>query len=87
MAIARAADEDNQSAVRPLIEALDDPDPGLRMLAIAALERITGQTMGYDATAPESARDEAIREWVRWAAEGTEAPAKAGGLWHTGTEG
>jgi len=67
MAIARAAASDDKAAVRPLIEALDDPDPGLRMLAIAALQRITGQTLGYDATASEAQRDAAIREWVRWA--------------------
>lgn len=71
MAIARAAADDDRRAIRALIEALDDPDPGNRMMAIATLERLTGQTLGYDATAPEAQRDAAVREWVRWAEEGT----------------
>lgn len=77
MAIARAAETDDPGAVRPLIETLDDPDPGIRMLAIATLAQITGETMGYDATAPEGARDAAIQRWVAWE-DGKGAVGRAG---------
>ncbi len=65
-AIARAAVANDAASIPALIESLDDPDPALRMLSIAALERITGETLGYEATAPQPERERAVRRWVEW---------------------
>jgi transposase InsO family protein len=49
-----------------LIRMLGSDDPLVRMTAIRTLERITGLTHGYHFAAPESEREAAIRQWVRW---------------------
>ena len=64
---AQAAGRDKDTtAIKPLIVMLDSTDPAERMVAIGALEHITGQTLGYDDTADRPARDEAVRRWRRW---------------------
>lgn len=50
-----------------LIEELGSDDPAARMLANQALERVTGQSMGFDYAAPERKRAEAIDRWKEWA--------------------
>lgn len=62
-AIVDAAKRDDPAAVPELVRMLDSDDPATRLLAIRALERITGTTHGYDYSAPESERREAIRRW------------------------
>jgi hypothetical protein len=42
---------------------LDSDDPATRLLAIDALERITGETLGFDASAPETERRNAVDRW------------------------
>lgn len=66
-AAAKAAAEMDSSAVPDLIVMLDNSDPAARMVAIAALERITGQRLGYDATADRPDRNSAVDRWVRFA--------------------
>ncbi len=65
-AIAEAGERRDTSAVPDLIEQLESTDPGARLLAIRALERITGETLGYDYAAPLWARGEAVDRWRRW---------------------
>lgn len=65
-AIVEAAERKDERAVPRLIECLDHPDPAVRFAAIKALERITGQTLGYDYAAPEQERREQVEAWVRW---------------------
>ncbi|VAX40019.1 hypothetical protein MNBD_PLANCTO03-1271, partial [hydrothermal vent metagenome] len=37
-----------------------------RMVAILALERLTGETLGYDHAAVEAQREDAVARWVEW---------------------
>jgi hypothetical protein len=60
---ARAGDHD---AVEHIIRQLDSDDPAVRMLAIGALERLTGETHGYRHFDHPLERRKAIRRWVAW---------------------
>lgn len=65
-AITQAARERDASAIPDLIRALESDDPAVRLFAIRALERVTGETRGYDHAAPESRRREAVDRWAAW---------------------
>jgi hypothetical protein len=67
-AATEAARRRDTGAIRPLISMLDSDDPAARMVAIRALERITGQTHGYDHAAPEDERRRAVERWMEWEA-------------------
>jgi len=84
-AVVEAAAKNDQSpaTIRSLIEQLDSFDPAMRMLSIRTLERLTGQTLGYDTTAPDWDRNLAVERWVAWyhetyPAEGKPSSAHAG---------
>jgi len=47
-----------------LVEQLDSDDPAVRVFAINALERITGERLGYNPYANEVARRSAIDAWA-----------------------
>ena len=70
-----AAREGDLSAIPDLIGLLDSDDSLVRMVAIRSLERLTGQTLGYDHAVPEWRRDEAVERWVAWASAQSEAGA------------
>jgi HEAT repeat protein len=63
------------------IEALNDPDQGVRQAVIKALSNWTGQNLGYDPQADEIERSEAVQAWRQWwdnsEAEGFQFKAKA----------
>lgn len=63
-AIEQAARAGDRSAVRDLIEQLDSDDPGVRFLAISALERLSGETYGYRHYDPAVDRRDAIGRWI-----------------------
>lgn len=63
-AIERAARTGDITAAAHLVEQLDSNDPAVRLLAIAALERLTGETYGYRHYDPAHLRRPAIRRWV-----------------------
>lgn len=65
-AMADAAAANDEGAVPGLIERLSSEDPGERLLAIRALERITGETREFDHAGTEVEREAAIGRWVRW---------------------
>jgi HEAT repeat protein len=65
-AIVKAAESRDQHAVPDLVRMLDSDDPATRLLAINALERITGQTLGYDFAATEFQRRAAADRWQKW---------------------
>ena len=69
VAISEAGETADASAVPALIEQLESNDPGARLLAIRSLERITGETLGYDYAEPWWSRSRAVRRWRAWAAE------------------
>lgn len=68
MALGAAARAGDRGRIPDLIVMLDSSDPAQRMLAIRTLERMTGQTLGYDHAAPEPERAQAIDRWVKWEA-------------------
>lgn len=66
-----------------LIVALDSDDSAERMLAITALNRLTGLTFGYDFAGSWTEREAAIGRWLEWRrmernAETTTRPGAAG---------
>lgn len=63
LATIEAARSGDSASVPALIDQLESEDPGIRMLAIRSLERITGETKGFDYAAPEPARRQAVRIW------------------------
>lgn len=63
-AIRRAGGAGDASAVPKLIEQLDSDDPAVRMLAIGALERLTGDRRGYNPYAPWPERRRAADAWA-----------------------
>lgn len=65
-AIVLAADQTDDDSLKGLISQLDSDDPAARLLAIRALEKRTGQTLGYEHDAPPYVRNAAAREWVTW---------------------
>jgi len=52
-----------------LIQALSDPKPQVREIAIKVLGIQTGQTKGFNPGAPPAQREQRIREWQRWLEE------------------
>lgn len=54
---------------RKLIDALDDPKPQVRAIAIQALSIHTGQTKGFMANANAEARAKSVATWRSWLAE------------------
>ncbi len=63
-AISEAGRTRNPDAVPDLIAQLDSDDPAVRMYAIVALEKITGERKGYSPYAPPHARSAAVERWV-----------------------
>lgn len=53
----------------PLVDALADPDPRLRVRAIDVLAEATGQRLGFEADGPPSERAAAVRRWRAWLAQ------------------
>lgn len=74
-AIRRAASDNDHSATPDLIRALESDDPAERLLAIRTLEKLTGQTLGYDHAAPIEERRTATRRWADWYASRGANPA------------
>ncbi len=49
-----------------LIDALGDPKPQVRDIALKALVIHTGQSKGFNPSGSDAERDGAIKEWRRW---------------------
>jgi HEAT repeat protein len=67
-AIVQAAAGRDAAAVPNLVRMLDSDDPATRLLAIDALDRITGERLGYEHAAHEHEREPAVRRWQEWVA-------------------
>lgn len=70
---------DDRSRTGALIGLLASEDPVARLLAIRGLERMTGQTLGYEYDAPEPERNDAISRWEQWYAGSGTDPRGEGG--------
>ncbi len=64
LAIKKAVHAHDLHAVPKIVEQLDADDPVIRMLAIDALERLTGETYGFHHYDPPDKRHAAIQRWV-----------------------
>ena len=53
---------------RYMVKALSSDDPAVRMFAIGGLERLTGETFGYNYYDDEDAREPAVKRWQQWLA-------------------
>jgi HEAT repeat protein len=76
-AIRQAAATGDRSAIPDLIDLLESDDPAERVLSIRTLQGMTGQTLGYDHSAPLEERREAVRRWSAWYAEHEKEPMNA----------
>lgn len=79
LALGRAAEHEDKECVPALIGLLDSEDPAERMLAICLLEKKTGQTLGYEYSASEWERSQAIERWVAWRRGSEQGSATGGG--------
>jgi len=64
-AIQYAAQDGDRSAINSIIEQLSSDDPAVRLMAIGALQKLTGQTYGYCSYDPAWQRQVAIDRWVQ----------------------
>ncbi len=76
-AIEQAARAGDLDAVPKIVEQLDADDPAIRMLAIDALHRLTGETYGFHHYDPPHERHAAIQRWVTAVQSGA-VPHRAG---------
>lgn len=68
-AIKKAVQEQDHVIIAQLIEDLDSNDPAVRLYAIQALRRMTGEDHGYHYWDDSLARAPAIARWRAWWAE------------------
>jgi hypothetical protein len=64
--IKHAAESRDRSSLPELIESLNDDDPAVRMFAIVALEKFSGDRFGYEYYLDEDRRKPAIARWREW---------------------
>jgi hypothetical protein len=74
-AIKKSAESKDMSQVREIVKELESDDPAVRFFAISGLEKLTGQTFGYQYFADEDKRALAVGKWKAWL-EGWEAGQK-----------
>ncbi len=68
-AIEQAVNSQDMTKIPQMIALLDSDDPLIRMMAIRSLERMTGQTLGYEHSAPEWQRRDRADAWAAWAVD------------------
>lgn len=66
LGIRQAGEHKDRTAVPLLVDRLEDEDEAVRFYAILALDKITGQRLGYDYTKPAAERLPAIERWRRY---------------------
>jgi len=65
-AMKSAVGNKDAAAIPRLIDALDSDDSAVRLYAIIALEKLTGQTLDYEFYADRPDRQPAIQRWKQW---------------------
>ncbi len=65
-ACVQAAESSDGRTLPLLVDRLEDNSADVRMFAIRALEKKTGQTFGYVAYADAADRAAAVRRWRQW---------------------
>lgn len=75
-AMKKAVREQDRGAITQLVSDLDNDDPAVRFYAINALEKLTGERLGYRYYLDEEQRKPAVERWRHWlAARPGETPA------------
>lgn len=69
-AIRRAGESGDKSTIPKLVEALDSDDPAVRMMAINALDRLTGGRLGFNPYGSLRERRERVDAWELAVREG-----------------
>ena len=77
-AFKKAVRTKDRAAVRQLVADLDSDDPAVRLFAIDALRRLTGQNFGYRYYDGEEQRRPAVEQWRQWANAGDRGQAEKG---------
>jgi len=65
-AAVEAGEQGDRRAVPYLIDRLTDRERAVRMFAILALEKITGERRGYRPFGAAAEQEQAARRWRRW---------------------
>lgn len=73
-AIIRATELSDQRAVPLIVDRLEDEDEAVRLMAITALRKLTGQDLGYRPSDTPHGRIEAVQRWRDQLAGGTMHP-------------
>jgi hypothetical protein len=68
--VEQAVKNNDHSVVPQLVHDLRDDDPSVRMFAIDALHKLTGQTFGYTYYEDDETRVPAEQRWDQWLAAG-----------------
>ncbi len=68
LAIREAGDRKDTVAIPLLVDRLEDEDSAVRFYAILALERITGERLGYRYADSAVDRQQAVERWREYAA-------------------
>lgn len=71
----KAVRQKDSAAVRQMVADLESDDPAVRLYAVTALERMTGQTFGYRYYDGDEQRRPAVERWRRWLDSGEQATA------------
>lgn len=69
-AIRDAGARRDAESIPKLVEQLSSDDPAVRVFAIEALERITGERLGYNPSADLLVRAQAVQRWEQAVREG-----------------
>lgn len=77
LAIHASGEAGDHKSVPLLVDRLEDEDEGVRFFAILALERITGERLGYDYANPIDKRRKAIERWRSYARGGVRVSTAA----------
>ena len=62
----KAVRERDDDAAPQLVADLESDDPAVRLFAIEALERVTGETFGYRYFDDEEDRRASVAKWQAW---------------------
>jgi hypothetical protein len=65
-AIKQAVRLHDRAAVEQLVKDLDSDDPAVRFYSIGGLQRLTGETFGYEYYHDEEQRKPALKHWQEW---------------------
>ena len=64
-----AARNQDRSKLAALVEQLNSDDPAVRLFAIGALSKLTGERFGYEYYVDEERRKPSLAKWQEWLKE------------------